>query len=235
VDDLRIGRIARALRQRLHLRQADLARAASCSQSEYSNLERGRIDGMSVRQLRRLFRALDAEVVITMRWRGGMVDQVLDARHAGLAEVMTRLLEASGWEVVPEVTYSVYGERGSIDLLAWHAPSRCLLVIELKTELTSIEETLRRHDVKVRLAADIARQRFGWNVGSVGRLLVMPEDRTARRRVELHRSVMRGVYPAGNVDVRRWLRTPSGNIGGVLFLTGIAASRTKRRIRRSTP
>jgi hypothetical protein len=56
----------------------------------------------------------------------------------------------------------VFGERGSIDLLAWHESSRTLLVIELKTELTSVEETLRRHDSKVRLAPGIARERFGW-------------------------------------------------------------------------
>jgi hypothetical protein len=40
------------------------------------------------------------------------------------------------------VTFSIYGERGSIDLLAWHSETRTLLVVELKSELTSIEETL---------------------------------------------------------------------------------------------
>ena len=75
----------------------------------------------------------------------------------------------------------MYGERGSIDLLAWHEASRTLLVIEFKTELTSIEETLRRHDSKVRLAPGIARERFGWDPAVDARLLVLPEDRTARR------------------------------------------------------
>ena len=38
-----------------------------------------------------------------------------------------------------------------------------LLVIEVKTEaLRAIEETLRRHDTKVRLASDIVQERFGW-------------------------------------------------------------------------
>ena len=127
----------------------------------------------------------------------------------------------------------MYGERGSIDILAWHVASRTLLVIELKSELTSIEETLRRHDVKVRLAGGIALERFGWNPASVGRLLVLPDDRTARRRVEQHRGLLRGVYPAGNVAIRRWLRNPAGPLGGVLFMSGIAQARPKRRIRRS--
>jgi hypothetical protein len=50
-----------------------------------------------------------------------------------LDEAVTRLLADDGWEAVPEVTYSIFGERGSIDL-AWHPASRTLLVIELKSE-----------------------------------------------------------------------------------------------------
>jgi hypothetical protein len=68
-------------------------------------------------------------------------------------------------------------------LLAWHARTRTLLVIELKSELTSVEETLRRHDVKMRLASRIALERFRWQAAIVGRLLVLPDERTARRRV----------------------------------------------------
>lgn len=151
VDDMRIGRVARVLRQRLGLRQEDVARSASCSQDEVSLLERGRIEGMSLRRMRRLFRVFDADVVVLIRWRGGSLDHLLDARHASLADATIGLLAGAGWVVQPEVSYSVYGERGSIDLLAWHEPTRTLLVIELKTELTSIEETLRRHDTKIRL------------------------------------------------------------------------------------
>ena len=38
-------------------------------------------------------------------------------------------LSRYGWTVLPEVTYSVYGERGSIDLVAWHADTRTLLTL----------------------------------------------------------------------------------------------------------
>ena len=58
VDDLRTGRVARVLRQRLRMRQQDLAREAVCSQDQISLLERGRIDRMSLWRLRRIFRAL---------------------------------------------------------------------------------------------------------------------------------------------------------------------------------
>lgn len=231
MDDLRIGRVARVLRQRLGLRQEDVARRAECSQDEVSLLERGRIEGMSVRRLRRLFRVFDAEVVVFIRWRGGSLDHLLDARHASLAEVMVERLADAGWVVKPEVSYSRYGERGSIDLLAWHQASKTLLVIELKTELTSIEETLRRHDTKVRLGPDVARERFGWEPAAVARLLVLPDDRTARRRVELHRATFRRVYPLSTTAVKRWLSNPVGAIGGILFLPITSPARVRRRIR----
>ena len=213
------------------MRQADVAMSAGCSQDEVSLLERGRIEAMSLRRLRRLFRVFDADVVVFVRWRGGSLDHLLDARHASLAEaVIGRLLDA-GWIVQPEVSYSVYGERGSIDMLAWHETTRTLLVIELKTELTSIEETLRRHDIKVRLGPRIARERFAWNAAVVARLLVLPDDRTARRHVEQHRSTLRRVYPLATAAVKRWLRKPSGDgVGGILFLSDTNTSRVRQRI-----
>ena len=232
MDDLRIGRVARVLRQRLGLRQQDVASKAACSQDEVSLLERGRIAGMSLRRLRRLFRVFDAEVVVIIRWRGGSLDHLLDARHASLGEAMIERLMEAGWAVQPEVSYSIYGERGSIDLLAWHESTRTLLVIELKTELTSIEETLRGHDTKVRLGPGIARERFGWNPVVVARLLVLPEDRTARRHVNQHQATLRRDYPLATPAVKRWLRKPDAKtVGGILFLPDTSPSRVRRRIR----
>jgi hypothetical protein len=158
---------------------------------------------------------------------------------------MTCLLDENRWEVLPEVTYSIYGERGSIDILAWHAETRTLLVIELKSELTSIEETLRRHDAKVRLAPRIASVRFGWRPASVARLLVLPEGRTARRRVERHSALFARSYPERNRVVRTFLGRPaaftgSGRFGGLLFLSSIdhlsdmRVAGPRKRIRRST-
>ena len=49
------------------------------------------------------------------------MDRLVDDRHAVLVAAAGSLLTRAGWEVLPEVTYSRYGERGSIDLVAWHA------------------------------------------------------------------------------------------------------------------
>jgi transcriptional regulator with XRE-family HTH domain len=229
VNDLQIGRAARALRHRLGLRQVDVAGRVGIGHDVVSRLERGRLDGLTVRTLRRLFGAFDAEVVILIRWRGGELDRLIDRRHAGLAEQVVARLERLGWTVVPEISYSEFGERGSIDLLSWHADSRTLLVIELKTELTSIEETVRPHDVKARLAARVADDRFGWRANSVARLLVLPDERTPRRQVERFANVLGRAYPMRGRTVRGWLTTRAGPMSGLLFLTAADHARLRQR------
>jgi len=153
-----------------------------------------------------------------IRWRGGNLDRTLDERHARLIEAVVDWLTRHGWRTEVEVTYSIYGERGSIDVLAFHPPSASLLVIEVKTEINSIEETLRRHDEKVRLGPRIARARFGWQASNTSRILVLGEHRSARRHVVAHHVVLDSAMPEENVAVRRWLTSPVGSIRGRWFL-----------------
>lgn len=232
MHDLQIGRAARALRHRLGLRQIDVAERLGVGHDVNSRLERGRIEGLTVRTLRKLFVAFDAEIVLIVRWRGGELERILDRRHATLGERLVTKLERLGWTVVPEVSFSHFGERGSIDLLAWRAVTRTLLVIELKTELTSIEETIRRHDVKARLAATVAQDRFGWEARPVSRLLVLPDERTPRRQVERFANVLGRAYPHRGREVRAWLAAPGGPrpISGLVFLTDSDEARLRQRI-----
>lgn len=243
VDDLRLGRIVRALRHRLSIPQAEVGRRTDSSQNLVSRVERGRVDQVTVGRLRRLLAVFDAELVLYVRWRGGEVDRLIDRGHARLGEGLAHVLAELGWEVVPEVSYANFGERGSIDLVAWHAETATLLVIELKTELTSIEETLRRHDAKTRLGGKIARERFGWHARAVGRLLVLPDERTPRRQIERHSALFALPYPLRGWQLRRWLAAPGSSlgpfgvtVGGILFLTtsdGVSVGqpwRPRRRI-----
>jgi hypothetical protein len=116
-----------------------------------------------------------------------------------------------------------------------------LLVIEVKTELVSIEATLRKLDEKVRLAPAIGRERFGAagpvKEGPVSAILVLPSSTSARRRVAAHRAVLDRALPARSSDLRRWLRKPSGRLAGILFLplTHELRSRRRIRIRRCSP
>jgi len=195
---------------------------------------------MPIERARAIARALDAELVLVLRWRGGDVDRLVDEAHALLIGLVVDLLEHAGWVVRIEVSYSVYGERGSIDVLAWHAATRTLLVIEVKSRLMSVEETLRKHGEKVRLAARVAAEQFGWHAAAVGRLLVLPDDSTSRRRAERHRHVLDRAYPMRGSVLRRWLGAPvrlEVEPAGLLFLSfphgmrGRCGSVTRTRIR----
>ncbi len=114
----------------------------------------------------------------------------------------------SAWQVATEVSFNLRGERGSIDILAFHPATGSLLVIEVKSVVPDMQAMLAGVDRKGRLARDIARER-GWQVTSVTRLLVLPDDRTARRRVERHAATFRTALPARTADVRRWIQRPS--------------------------
>jgi transcriptional regulator with XRE-family HTH domain len=102
MDDIRVGRLARAPRHRLGWRQVDLATRARAGHDVVSRLERGRLEGLTLRTLRRVFAVFDAEVVITIRWRGGEIERILDRRHSGLARIVAERLGGLGWTVVPE-------------------------------------------------------------------------------------------------------------------------------------
>jgi transcriptional regulator with XRE-family HTH domain len=219
MDDQRVGRIVRALRRRLGWRQLDLAKRAGCSQNLISLIERGHMDRVSLRTLRGVLGAVDAWAVIELRWRGAALDRLLDEGHAFLIGAVAECLRTSGWLVELDVTYSEFGERGSIDILAFHPTARILLVIEAKTDVPSAEGTIRKLDEKQRLAASIAGKRFGWHTRTVARLLVMPESSTLRARVMRHRAVFAEAFPVRNVAVKAWLASPVGTISGLWFLS----------------
>jgi transcriptional regulator with XRE-family HTH domain len=219
MDDVRLGRFVRLARRRRGWRQADLAARSGVSQALISLIERGHLDRVSIRILRRVLAALEASASVDLRWRGGALDRLLDEGHAALGERFGAGLDRTRWTFEAEVSYSIFGERGSIDILAWGAASQCLLVVEIKTELTSIESTLRKLDEKVRLAPAIAADRFGWRAMAVSSVLVLPSTSTARRRVAAHEASIRSKLPASTTTLNRWLRHPGGSVAGIVFLS----------------
>jgi len=198
----------------------ELARRAGVGQSTLSLVERGHLDRLALRTVRSIFGAAGASYDGVVTWRGGQLDRLLDAGHAAIVEQMVALLRAYGWDVATEVSFNRFGDRGSIDVLALHIGASTALVVEVKTELTAIEETVRRLDVKVRIGADVARERFGSRPRHVGRLLVLPDTTAARQRVAAFPATFAIALPARTAAVRRWLRDPSVDAGtaGILFL-----------------
>jgi hypothetical protein len=166
-------------------------------------------------------------VRLSLTWRGGDLDRLTDARHAALATQVAGFLRAAGWEVRAEVTFAIGAERGSVDLLAWHAPTRTLLVVEIKTVLTSTEAMLRILDLKVRLAPQIAR-RFGWRPSTTGRLVVLPATRTNRRHVEALSELVGPELQTRAWTIRRWLRDPADGMNAVWLLSTSSAGGADR-------
>lgn len=208
----------RTLRRRRGWRQRDLAAASRLSQSMISLLERGHVEQMSLRTLRRVLLALEARGELEIRWRGGHLDRLLDERHAVLVGGIVNELASFGWVTAVEVTYARFGERGSIDVLAYRPDRTALLVVEVKSELTSLEETLRRLDEKVRLGPTIAAERLGWVARSTSRLLVLPESTAARERLSRHAAVLDATFPVRGLVLRQWLRDPHAPCSGVRLL-----------------
>lgn len=126
------------------------------------------------------------------------------------------------------MSFSEYGERGSIDVLAWHAASRALLVIEVKSVVPDIQATIATLDRKARLGPAIARRR-GWQATVVGALLVVAESSTSRQRVAMHAELFNRAYPDRAYAVRRWLRDPSGRLAGLIFLRNGLPDRAMNR------
>jgi hypothetical protein len=115
------------------------------------------------------------------------------------------------------VSFSIYGERGIIDVLAWHPARRMLLVIELKTEIVDVSRLLGSMDQRRRLAWQLARDR-GWRPVAVSTWVVVAEGRTNRRVVARHARVLRSKFPVDGRRLRSWLRDPATRIDALSFL-----------------
>lgn len=219
MDDVRVGRILRSLRRRRGWTQSELAARTGLSQQAISLIERGHGSNLSGRTMRRVFAALDARWEPVVSWRGGALDRLLDEDHSRLVAMTAQRLRERGWAVEVEVTYSSFGERGSIDILAAQESCWAVLSVEVKTELTSVEGTLRKIDEKDRLVRSyICRERFGFAPTVVGRLLVLPATDTSRRRVRASGVVLEAALPARGATVRRWVAGPRGDLSGLLFV-----------------
>lgn len=229
MNDQRLGAAFRVLRRRHGWRQRDLGAAAGVSQSVISRIEAGHVGDVTVATLRAVAAALDAMLELELHWRGGALDRLLDERHAGLVGETVSLLHRHSWQTEVEISYSHFGERGSMDIVAWHAATETMLVVEVKTELHSIEGTLRKLDEKVRLAPIVLPgssavlgatrpESQPRRLKAIGRLLVLPATTTSRRRLAQHARVLDVGLPMRGTDIRAWIRRPVGASAGVVLI-----------------
>lgn len=216
------------MRTRRRMSQARVADAAGISRSLVSRLEAGNLDSTSLGLIRRVAGVLGVSVTLDPRWRGAELAQLLDHRHAGMVRRVVERLTALGWECLPEHTFSEWGERGAIDIFAWHPRGRAVLCVEVKTRLVDLQNLLSVADRKRRLAPVLARK-IGWDPVAVCSVLVLPEENWARNAVERHLPVIGAKFSARTLAVRCWLTSPDGDLGGVWFLANVTTGDAKRR------
>ena len=198
-----------------------MAQRARVSRWVVMRIEQGRLSSIPFGKIRAVAAALDARLDSIVRWQRGDLPKLLGARHARMHEVLARyFLDLPGWVVEPEVSFSIYGERGIIDVLAWHPTSRILLVIELKTEIVDLNEMLGTLDRKRRLASQIASER-GWDPVAIATWIVVADSRANRRAAADHAVVLRSKLPSDGRQVARWLRNPSGRLDALSFLPNV--------------
>lgn len=232
MDDVRVGKVVRAIRQRKGWRQRDLSAAAGVAQSTASKLERGHLGHLEVASIRRLAAALEMEMPFAPRWRGGDLARLLDQDHAALVEQLAGTLGGFGWEIAVEYSFNAYGERGSADIVAWHVLTRTLLVIEVKTQILDLQDLLGTLDRKVRIVPPMLARDRGWRAVRLGRLVIAPATTTSRDAIRRHEAMLRAALPDRGRAVVRWLREPTRTLAGLWLLSASGSKTTRARPRR---
>ncbi len=199
----------RALRRIRRWRQVDLGERARLSRDSVSRAELGDLRGLTVGTLERLAAALGATLVVELRWQGADLDRVIDRAHAVLQAVVVSRLRSAGWVTHVEVSFNHYGDRGRCDVVGWHPRTGTVLIVEVKSRLANLQETLGHVDVKRRLGGAIAQQLGYLQPRSVAIALVLGDARTARRTVERH-SALFDAFAVRGRSALAWVRQPTG-------------------------
>jgi transcriptional regulator with XRE-family HTH domain len=211
-----VPRALRALRRQRGWRQHDLGQLAGLSRDVVQRIEANQLRGVTVGSLDHIVSALDAHLVIEIRWRGAEVDRLTDSWHAALVAKSAERLRQAGWVTYAEVTFNHFGDRGSCDLVAWHPGLRVLLIVEVKSRLGNLQEALGRLDVKARLGSIIAEQLGFGQPRLVVPAFVLAEDGANRRLVASHAPLFDRYGVRGRAALA-WLRRPEPRASGLLW------------------
>ena len=176
---------------------------------------------------------LEVRVDLVARWRAGDLDRLLNAGHSALHDSVAAWFRElfPEWELAPEVSFSIYGERGVVDIVAWHSGRRALLIIELKTDISDVNELVGTFDRKRRLAREIVKKR-GWVPTTVSGWVIVSAGRTNRARVAAHGAMLRTAFPFDGRSIKEWLANPTRAISALSMWSARGApSASSRRVR----
>lgn len=190
-----VGPAIRQNRLRLGWTQRDLAREAQLSQSAVSRAERSITEAVSLAEAGQMLDALGVRVDMAIRAplvSGGPAER--DAAHARLVTYAESRLRRAGCQVAREVPIGSDRVRGWIDLLAWRAHDRLLIVVEVKADVDDLGALERQVSWYEREAWDAAR-RLGWRPARVAVVVLALASRRNAELVRRHVDVLRRRFP----------------------------------------
>ena len=209
-----VGHAIRAARVRLGWSQTVLARRAGLSRSMVSRVERGERPRLTFATAGRILGAMGARMEVKVEapvLAAGTWQR--DPAHARLSAYVVGRLRHAGWSTATEVEVGGDRSRGWIDLLAFDAASRIVLVIELKTEihdLGQIERTLGWYEREAWTAA----RRLGWRPLSVMGWLILLATGANDARVLANRASILAGFPRRSRHLTEILAGPSQRPAG---------------------
>jgi hypothetical protein len=177
-----------------------------------SRLETARTDCIDAELASRAMTTLGIRVTFDGRTLGlaGRREQ-RDVVHAACSAYVARRLREAGWEVAVEVEVGDGRSRGWIDILAYRASDRTLLVIEIKTEVHDAGSLLRTVGW-YRREAWTAGRRLGWRPARLAAGLILlasaANDESVRRQLGL----LSEAFPGGAPEFARLVEAPAGTI-----------------------
>ena len=186
-----IAALLRRERMAAGLTQERLARAIGISQSRLSRYETMKAFRPRLDVLGRAFAVLQVHVEIEPRRPIG--ERQRDRGHAFVLAYLLRRVP-TGWLSDSEVTVRQGRRRGWLDLLLYHPGSRILLVLEIKTEIHDVGETLRTLRWHAERALPAALER-GWRPRVVIPVLVVLATTEATERLVAARPVIAAALP----------------------------------------
>jgi transcriptional regulator with XRE-family HTH domain len=198
-------------------RQRDVGTKAKLSAAAIGRHENGILGSPDA--LERHAAAFSLRLDLTLHGRAGELARLADEEHAAIVEAVAATFRRLRFVMETEASFSEWGERGRIDLLAFDPRSGTLVIVEAKTQLLDLQDLFGALNIKERLGSTLSSLR-GWQVRHRASVLAVAVTSANREVVGAHPSLFAGFA------VRRLSAFREGTDGRILFW--VAAAKAAR-------
>ena len=150
----RLGGALREARRRRRLTQAQVGHRSGLSQSAVSDIERGNGGGYSLKSWQNLFLAVDRPLMVEAR--RDPLDDVRDAGHLAIQELVLRVAAAAGFNATFELPVRPGVSRHSVDVFLRNDERRLLVVCEAWNSFGDLGASTRSFAWKLGQAEQLA-------------------------------------------------------------------------------